>query len=514
MVTPLSLFGYPQRARLAHPPDQPVIVDLFAGGGGASEGIRRATGVHPIVAINHDPAAIEMHAANHPQTLHLCESVYDVRPADVIRGRPVDLLWASPDCTHFSRAKGGKPRKKEIRGLAWVVVTWAKEVRPRIICLENVPEFVTWGPLDEHDRPDRERAGETFRAWVRALRELGYVVEWRVLVAADFGAPTTRKRLFLVARCDGQPIRWPEPTHGPDRAHPYRTAAECIDWSIPCPSIFERKRPLAEATQRRIAEGIRRYVLETARPFIVPVKSWGGGGNGPRSIGEPMRTVTTSKRGEYALVAPALVETRNGERAGQAPRTRDIQRPLGTVTATGSQGALVAAFLAKHYGGPNGHPCYGKPLDGPLGAVTSRDSHGLVAAHLTKFYGTSTGSGLDEPAPTVTATGQHLGLVAAFLLKYYGSGGQWQALDEPMHTIVAKARFGLVTVDIDGEEYALADIGMRMLQPREFARAQGFHDDYELTGTKSEQIARIGNSVCPDVAAALVGANLEHRRAA
>jgi DNA (cytosine-5)-methyltransferase 1 len=505
MVTQLSLLAFPQRARVSHAPDLPVIVDLFAGGGGASEGIRRATGTHPIVAINHDPAAIAMHAANHPSTLHLCESVYDVRPGDVIRGRAIDLLWASPDCTHFSRAKGGKPRKKEIRGLAWVVVDWAREVRPRIICLENVPEFVTWGPLHPEDHPDPKlrgqpdpaHAGETFREWTAALRDLGYAVEWRVLVAADYGAPTTRRRLFLVARADGAPIAWPEPTHGPGRAQPYRTAAECIDWSIPCPSIFTRKRPLAEATQRRIAEGVRRYVLEAARPFIVPVKSWGGGGNGPRSIDEPMRTVTTSKRGEFAVVAPSLINTRNGERQGQAPRTHDITRPFPTVTATGSQGALVAAFLAKHNGsGDRWAAAVGQDLAEPMHTVTGRDTKAAVTAHLA-------------PEP-----GDQSEAVAAFLVKYYGSGGQWQALTEPLHTIVAKARFGLVTVPIAGEEYALVDIGMRMLVPRELARAQGFGDDYHLTGTVEEQTGRIGNSVCPDVAAALVGANLPMRRAA
>lgn len=458
-IPQLSLLAYPSRVRLAHPPELPVIVDLFAGGGGASEGIRRALGIHPLVAINHDPAAIAMHAANHPPTLHLCESVYDVRPGDVIRGRDVDLLWASPDCTHFSRAKGGRPRRQEIRGLAWVVVDWAREVRPRVICLENVPEFVTWGPLDEHGQPDPAHAGETFAAWVEALRALGYLIEWRVLSAADYGAPTSRRRLFLVARCDGQPVRWPTPTHGPDRSQPYRTAGECIDWSIPTRSIFGRARPLAEATQRRIAAGLVRYVLEAERPYIVD-----GG-------------------------AHWLINTRNGERAGQRPRTRDLRDPMPTVTAKGSQGALVTAWLAKHYTG-----VVGSDLRAPLGTVTAVDHHSLCAAQLER-----------EPAGNARQ-------VAAYLTAYYGSERDGQALDEPLRTIPTRDRFGLVTVTLDGEPYVVTDIGMRMLQPRELATAQGFGSDYHLTGTKTEQIARIGNSVCPDVAAALVGANLDTAR--
>jgi DNA (cytosine-5)-methyltransferase 1 len=432
---------------IAHPPN---IVDLFAGGGGASEGIRQALGVAPALAVNHDPAAIAMHATNHPTTDHLCEDVFRVAPFRP-RKRSIDLLWASPDCTHHSRAKGGKPRENKRRMLAWVVVEWARAVMPRVICLENVPEFLDWGPLDSDGRPDPARKGETFREFVGALQLAGYRVEWRNLVAADFGAPTIRKRLFLVARCDGEAIRWPDPTHGAGRVSPWRTAAECIDWSIPCPSIFLSReegrkvgavRPLAEATLRRIAEGVRRYVLQAARPFVVC---------------------------QRALVAPVLVHTANGERDGQAPRARDVERPLGTVTATGSQGAMVAAFLAKHYGG-----VVGQALTAPVGTVTAVDHHSLVSAFLTKFYGSEI--------------------------------GQNQRPDEPLHTVPTIDRFGLVTVELDGEPYALVDIGMRMLQPRELARAQGFEDSYVLTGSKREQVARIGNSVCPPVARAVVAA--------
>lgn len=532
----------PPRATADRSRRRPVVIDLFAGGGGASEGIRRALGRCPVVAVNHNPAAIAMHAANHPSTLHLVESVFNVRPKATAAGREIDLLWASPDCTHFSRAKGAVPRSKEIRSLAWVVVDWAREVRPRIIMLENVPEFATWGPLDDDGLPIRERAGETFLEFIRALEVQGYAVEWRSLVAADYGAPTTRKRLFLVARRDGLPIRWPEPTHGPRRAHPHRSAAECIDWSIPCPSIFERRKPLAEATQRRIAEGLWRYVLgPNARPFLVGLTH----GGRLYDVDEPLRTVTTANGGEFAavspmvapvvvanntnnvarpvtapvptvttggrnmLVSPVLIQAGYGERAGQAPRVLDVNAPLGTVVAGGGKHALVAAWLAKHYGGVVGHG-----VDRPIGTVTAIDHHSLVAAHLTKFHGSAlAGSPVDAPHPTITAGGGkgggHAGLVAAFLTKFYSQGGRSQAADRPLDTVVSKARFGLVTVDLDGEPWAVVDIGLRMLQPRELARAQGFADSYVLTGTKAQQIERIGNSVCPPVVEALVRAQFD-----
>jgi len=514
-----------------------VAVDCFAGGGGASAAIEQASGHAPVLAINHDPAAIAMHRANHPGTYHLCEDIFDVEPNDVAQGLRIDLAWFSPDCTHFSRAKGGKPRKKEIRALAWIVVKWAQQVRPRVICLENVVEFITWGPLDEAGHIIEARKGETFNEWREQLEELGYRVEWRVLNAADHGAPTSRKRLFFVARCDDEEIVWPEPTHGEPPLEPYRAAAECIDWSLPCPSIFNRKKPLAEKTQARIAEGLRRYFFEPEEPFLVnlqvPTLMANNTNNAPGTVEEPLKTITTGNR--HYLVASSLINTRNGEREGQAPRARDIERPLGTITAQGSQGALVAAFLAKHYGG-----VVGNDLRTPMGSITAKDSQGLVAAHLTKFYGTSTGANLLEPAPTVTGQGQHLGLVAAnvihhrgrsvgrelgaplptvtasgsghlglvaaFLLKYYGTGGQWSGLGEPMHTIVSKARMGLVTVTIAGEEYAVVDIGMRMLQPHELAKAQGLPEGYILNGNKTQQIARIGNSVSPFPARALVEA--------
>ena len=427
------------------------VVDLFAGGGGASEGIRLALGIAPTVAVNHDPAAIEMHAANHPGTMHLCEDVFKVTPFRP-NGKPIDLLWASPDCTHHSRARGGKPRSTGRRLLAWVIVEWARSVHPRVIALENVQEFQDWGPLDEHDQPIPARKGETFREFVSALRITGYRVEWRVLNAADFGAPTSRRRLVLLARCDGEAIRWPEPSHGPGRAHPWRTAAEIIDWSLPCPSIFERTRPLAEATERRIAEGIRRYVLTAAKPFVIAIDHKSAGVQPVWSASTPVSTITRENR--HALVAPTLIQTGYGERAGQAPRVLDLSRPLGTVTAV--------------------------------------DHHSPVTAMLS---------------PSANAQLTNAPKVAAFLCKYYGTGGQHQGCGEPLHTVPTVVdRFGLVTVTIDGEAYVLADIGLRMLQPRELANAQGFGPEYILTGNKREQVARIGNSVCPPVAAAVVAA--------
>ncbi len=441
-----------------------VAIDLFAGGGGASEGITEALGCGPAVAINHDEHAISMHALNHPDTEHRCESVFAVDAAQVCRGRKVGLLWASPDCTHFSRAKGGKPRDGKIRGLAWIVVTWATAVAPRIICLENVAEFLTWGPLLEDGHPDPTRTGETFREFVAQLRALGYAVDWKILCAADFGAPTIRKRLFLVARRDGLPICWPEPTHGKGRAESWRPAAECIDWSIPCPSIFDRKKPLADATCRRIAAGIVRYVLN-GKPFIV----------------------------NFRGTSPGHVQK-------SATGTDD---PLRTITGCNHHG-LVSAFLAKHYTG-----VVGSDLRDPAGTITAIDHHSLVSGNLIQIGARHEGGnqGLDSPVATLLTT-ERFALVAAFLVQYYSSGGQHARLNDPLPTVVSKARHGLVLVPIDGVDYVLADIGLRMLRPRELATAQGFPNSYQLNGTTAQQIARIGNSVCPPVAAAVVRAQV------
>lgn len=532
-----------------------LIVDNFAGGGGASTGIELAIGRSPDLAINHDPEAVAMHRVNHPETEHFCGDVWEVDPEAATRGRSVGLAWFSPDCKHHSKAKGGKPRDAKIRALAWVVNRWARKVKPRVIILENVEEFADWGPLDADGFPDPKKIGMTFRFWLGKLKAAGYEVEMRQLRACDYGAPTTRKRLFIIARCDGAPIVWPMPTHGPGRPQPYRVAAECIDWSIPCPSIFERKKPLADKTLRRIARGIQRFVIDSPKPFIVPTAH--AGDARVHSIDEPLRTITGSRRGDHALVtpfiapatqgdgasgpdrrshsaeeplrtiitrgapfhlvAPTLIQTGYGERPGQLPRSLDLHQPLGTVVGCGQKHALVAAYLAKHNGG---HEATGSSLAEPIHTVTAKDHHSLTTAFLTKFYGTSTGADLREPIPTVTANGRgggHIAEVRAFLLRYNGesaAGGDERAssLDLPFGALTTARRFGVVMVA--GQEYEIADIGMRMLQPRELFRAQGFDDEYvidfEYEGkplTKTAQIRMCGNSVCPPIAAALVRAN-------
>lgn len=542
-----------------------IIVDNFAGGGGASTGIEAALGRPIDYAINHDPLAIAMHRANHPQTVHLTTSVWDVNPRALAAGRDVALGWFSPDCTFHSKARGGKPFRdrdtaRRRRGLAWLVPQWMRAVRPRVVMLENVEEFADWGPLGEDGRPCPIRKGMTFRRWVKQIQNLGYSIDMRELRACDYGAPTTRKRLFVIARCDGEDIVFPEAMHGPGRL-PYRTAAECIDWSIPCPSIFERSKPLAENTLRRIARGVMRYVVNNPQPFIVPVTHAGDARF--HGIDEPFRTVTGANRGEMALVSPfiaplrgtseahhtthsladplstvsaggthhalvapviarigqtggggdysndtrdplttvttkaehllvaaTMINTRNGERAGQAPRIRDLLDPMPTVTAAGSQGGLVAAFLARHYGG---HENDGSAMDAPMHTITTKDHHSLVTAFLLKFYGT-------DQAPR---------------------------LERPLDTVTTKGRFGLVTVH--GEPYRIVDIGMRMLQPRELFRAQSFDDAYlierglgedgeSIAFTKGQQVHMCGNSVPPVVAKALVRANVrvdsEQRRTA
>lgn len=458
-----------------------LIIDSFAGGGGASMGIELALGRSPDIAINHNADAIRMHAANHPRTKHYCEDVWAVDPVKACGGSPVGLMWLSPDCKHFSKAKGGKPVEKKIRGLAWIAVRWAKAVRPEVIVLENVEEFQDWGPLQEDGRPCPLRKGLTFRRFVRQLENLGYQVQHRELIAADYGTPTSRKRLFLIARCDGLPIIWPEPTHGKGRAQPWRTAAECIDFTLPCPSIFERKRPLAENTLRRIAKGVRKYVIDAAEPFIVGIDNASNGGRDAWPSSAPLTTITAEAR--HALVVPTMITTGYGERPGQSPRVPGLDKPLGTIVS-GQKHALVTAFLAKHYGG-----VIGQPLDKALGTITAVDHHSLV---------------------TVSHTGQHREQVSAFLMKYYGTDQDPQ-MGLPLHTITTKDRFGLVMVH--GQPHYIADIGMRMLAPRELFRAQGFPETYRIEAdadgkpfTKSQQVRMCGNSVCPPLAEAIVRA--------
>lgn len=601
-----------------------IIVDNFAGGGGASTGIELATGRSVDIAINHDENAVAMHTTNHPDTLHYCESVFDVNPMAATAGRPVGLAWFSPDCRHFSKAKGSKPVEKEIRGLAWIVIRWALAVRPRVMMLENVEEFKTWGPLLAAEmRPDPTRAGETFEAFCGmlscgvpaghpALAEcceflgiaadgeqaqqlvagLGYSVDHRELRACDYGAPTIRKRFFMVMRCDGVPVTWPEPTHGDPKSpavqngklNAWRTAAECIDWSIPAPSIFDRKKPLAENTLKRIARGIQRFVIDNASPFIVkcnhtsnrtsydcfrgqalsdplqtitkthgyaiarPVMTplfAGTGGSEfqmrPRPVNKPFFTLLTQNRTNViAPVLAPLIARQFGASVGHR-----ADEPSATITAGGGgKSQLVSACLAKHYGG--NYQGAGVGLDEPVHSVTTVDHHALLTAQLMVNNTGHPGGEADKPVHTIT-TGNHHGLVTSHLVKLRGTCRDGQRTGEPMPTITAGGLHvgevktmlavesydeqradqvlaflrqycgddydGLVTVD--GIVYRIVDIGMRMLQPHELYRAQGFPEwyiiDRDYRGVKyakDKQVARCGNAVPPPFAEALVRANL------
>ena len=551
-----------------------LFVDNFAGGGGASTGIEIAIGRSVDIAINHDPDAIAMHKANHPNTKHYCEDVWQVDPMEACGGHPVALAWFSPDCKHFSRAKGGKPVDKNIRGLAWVAVKWAYHVRPRVLMMENVPEIQTWGPLGEDSKPIKERSGETFEGFILALttgipadhpafyemcsaldiqadskmayalqQGLGYTIDYRTLKSCDYGAPTTRTRFYLIGRCDGKAIIWPKPTHGPKKADavrsgkmlPYRTAAECIDWSIPAQSIFERDKPLAENTLRRIARGIQKFVIENPEPFIVRYKF----DNEPESINEPLSTVTAvnshyvatpiltkfqqNSSGQpidrpvdtvmpgaqrFGLVAPTLIQY-HSETAKDEVRGQELDEPLMTQD-TSNRYALSVAHIMKNYAG--GYNGAGSAADAPLDTVTAKDHNSLVTAHILTMRNNMDGQPADEPLTTISTSGAHHAEVQAFLVKYFSNGAA-KSVDAPLDTVTTKDRFALVT--IHGEEYIITDIRMRMLQPRELFNAQGFPGDYiietDANGNpypKSKQVARCGNAVTPPVATALVRANL------
>lgn len=602
---------FPAQSFAASLPCEGLFVDGFAGGGGASTGIKQAIGREVDIAINHSPTAIAIHKANHPTTEHHCQDIRAVWPRHATRLRPVAGAWFSPDCKEFSKAKGAPVKDRHIRALANEVTNWLRDVRPTVGYLENVEEFEYAAPLDANGVPLPDQKGKAFKALVRQWRGIGYRVQWRLLKACDYGAPTSRRRLYVIMRCDGLPIVWPKPTHAPANDNrvlagtlePYRTAAECIDWDIECPSIFDRSRELADATMRRIAHGVMRYVVQRP-PFIV------------------------SRDGEL-VAGSSLYRTRNGEREGQAPRALDLQNPLGTVAAESSGFGLSTATLAPfitygQHGGAN------RPADEPHHtiAASKKDTNGVVVAHLekfaqngrgrpadqpfdtvmagatrhaavstflTRFYGsdkTGAGGNPEQPLGTIRAGGQHHAVVAAhmaqfntnpngtvnpghdmrdlvstiatrgphqgvvettlveegslppallkrattvaaFLVKYYGEGGQSQAADVPLDVITTKARYAVVTVTIDAVTYVIVDIGLRMLKPRELARAQGFPDNYILNPivrkivrgkwverhlTIAEQISAIGNSVCPPVARALVAANhpysIEQRLAA
>lgn len=642
--------------------DDEIVVDFFCGGGGAGTGLEMGLGRAVNVAKNHSPAAISMHTVNHPGAVHYTTDVFDGDPDAECGGKAVGWFHMSPDCTHHSQAAGGQPRKREIRNLSWIGLKWAGKKKPRVISLENVKQILQWGPLvAKRDKatgrvvklggsvaapgevvpvhqqflvPDPARRGRTWAVFIAELQRLGYAVEWRVIKACDFGAPTSRERLFMIARCDGQPIVWPEPTHAKNPAKgqkKWRTAAECIDWTIPSKSIFDRPKPLAPATLRRIAKGMKKFVIDAADPFIVPIANWSG--DSVQSAHEPLRTVTSwprggsfamaspiiapathqgsdrindpaaplptitcANRGELTLISPTLIQTGYGERAGQEPRVPGLGQPLGTVVAGGVKHAIagavlvgtggpeysgkpapidqpagtlmtqnhrsvVTAFMAQMNGGFN--TTAAKSIEDPMTTVTNTGSqqqlvtanlvhlrgncdardagdplhtisaggthHGLVTAFMERQFGASVGQGVDEPAPTITAGGGgksslvELQLspeveagalrVAAFLISYYGAS-VGQGVDEPAPTITTKDRLGLVTVTIKGTPYVIVDICLRMLQPSELYKAQGFPSDYIIAHgadgkpfTKTEQVHMCGNSVSPPPMAALARAN-------
>lgn len=538
-----------------------LIVDNFAGGGGASTGIEMATGYSVDIAINHDPEAIKMHKANHPNTKHYCENVWSVDPVKACNGHPVGLAWFSPDCKHFSKAKGGKPKDKNIRGLAWVACRWAGLVRPRVIMLENVEEFKTWGPLNRGHHPIKAKQGKTFEKFVQQLNDLGYTVEFKELIAADYGAPTMRKRFFLIARCDGKPIVWPEPTHAPADSEevkaglkkPYVGAYTQLDFSLPCPSIFDTSeeikekygiravRPLAPKTMERIARGLKKFVLDNPEPFIIQCNH--GGERRPNDIRDPMPTIT-GKHG-YGIVEPYMVQI--GQTGFAKDRSKDVREPLTTIVSknehclieptlapymgtnttnhpggnckdpihtitTGNQQCLISPTLIQYHSETSKDGVRGQTIKDPIMTVDGSNRYGLVTSFLSKFYKSGTGQDLREPLHTITTSAGHFGEVRAFLIKYYGDA-TGQDIEKPLDTVTTKDRFGLVT--IKGVDYQIVDIGLRMLEPRELYGCQGFPDDYiidhDYTGKiypRSEQVRRCGNAVCPPIPAALVRANL------
>ena len=504
-----------------------LIVDNFAGGGGASTGIEMATGMSVDIAINHDPEAIKMHKVNHPNTKHYCESVWQVNPVEACNGRPVALAWFSPDCKHFSKAKGGKPKDKSIRGLAWVSLRWAALVRPRVIMLENVEEFKTWGPLNRNNRPIKKKQGVTFKKFIIQLKNLGYKVEFRELVAADYGAPTMRKRFFMIARCDGKSIVWPEPTHAPADSEavkarllePYVGAYTQLDFSLPCPSIFDTAeeikekygiravRPLAPKTMERIARGLKKFVLDNSEPFIVQVNHSGAKSDYCKSANEPLNTIT-GKHG-FGIVEPYMVQI--GQTGFTADRSKDVREPLTTIVSK-NEHCLISPTLIQYHSETSDKEVRGQTIEDPIMTVDGSNRYGLVTSFLSKFYKTGIGQDCREPLHTVTTSAGHFGEVRAFLIKYYGQG-TGQDIKSPLDTITAQDRFGLVT--IAGVDYQIVDIGLRMLEPKELYGCQGFPDDYiidkDYTGKpypRSEQVRRCGNAVCPPIPAALVKANL------
>lgn len=613
------------------PQDDEIVVDFFCGGGGAGTGLEMGLGRPVTVAKNHSPAAIRMHTANHPHAKHFTTDVFEGDPDEECGGRAVGWFHMSPDCTHHSQAAGGQPRKREIRNLSWIGLKWAGKKKPRVISLENVKQILQWGPLmAKRDKatgrvmkldgsiaapgervpvqqqflvPDPKRRGITWRRFVTLLEGMGYVVEWQIINACDFGAPTSRERLFMIARCDGQPIVWPEPTHAKKPAkgqQKWRTAADCIDWTVPSKSIFGRKKDLAPATLRRVAKGLKKFIIDNPQPFIVPIANWSGelaqsaqeplrtitswprggsfamaspiiapathqGSDRVNDALEPLPTVTCANRGELTMISPVMITAAHGQgRPGGVQRwgdgCKDASIPLGTVTASGDH-AVATAFMAQMNGGFNTTDAKG--IDEPMTTVTNTGSqqqlvtanlvhlrgncdardatdplhtisaggthHGLMTAFMERQFGASVGQALDEPASTITAGGggksslvelklspeQEAGAlrVAAFLISYYGTENT-SAANQPAPTVTTKDRLGLVTVHVKGTPYVIVDICLRMLQPHELYRAQGFPADYIIDKgadgkpfTKTEQVHMCGNSVSPPPMAALARAN-------
>lgn len=578
-----------------------IIVDSFAGGGGASTGIELATGRVVNVAINHDPDAILMHRTNHPHTEHYQASVWDVDPVEVCRGRKVGLLWASPDCKHFSKAKGGKPVDKNIRGLAWIVLRWAGTVRPRVIMLENVEEFQTWGPVRK-GKPVKKLTGKTFHKWLSQLQNLGYAVEWQELVAADYGAPTTRKRFFLIARCDGLPITWPEPTHAPadspevkaGKKKPWRSAAEIIDWTLPCPSIFDTReqirekhglnaqRPLRPNTMRRVTRGVDKFVIKSGNPFLVIVNH--AGEFRGQSLGDPLQTITakhgygvanpvmapltmhnnenavgtaitdpvntitgSGAGGHQMLITPTLAaigQTSGGDRGrsvtepthtqvskaeecvvcpamiqyhteqSEHVRGQAVTDPIMTIDASNRYG-IAAATLTKYYGNDQ----HGQDIQDPLHTITAKDREGVTLASLVKMKGTNLGGPATEPVQTITAGGGHHGVVTTEVAEATPGADlrNWPKIRAALNEYCGYKLEDneVILFLIGGAWYFMADIGLRMLTPRELYRANGFPDDYKIERDyqgnvygKTKQVARCGNAVPPPFATALVRANL------
>ncbi|MNO56126.1 C-5 cytosine-specific DNA methylase [compost metagenome] len=613
------------------PQDDEIVVDFFCGGGGAGTGLEMGLGRPVTVAKNHSPAAISMHTANHPAARHFTTDVFEGDPDEECQGRPVGWFHMSPDCTHHSQAACGQPRKREIRNLSWIGLKWAGKKKPRVISLENVKQILQWGPLmAKRDKntgrvmkldgtvaavgervpvqqqflvPDPKRRGITWRRFVHLLEGMGYQVEWRIIKACDFGAPTSRERLFMIARCDGQPIVWPEPTHAkhPTKGqHKWRTAADCIDWSVPSKSIFGRKKELAAATLRRVAKGMKKFVLDNPQPFIVPIANWSG--ELAQSAHEPLRTVTSWPRGgSFAMASPVILPaTHQG-----ADRVNNPGDPLPTVTAANRGELMMASPVMVGAGGP---VYAGKPVaaDQPMGTLMTQSHRALASAHLVKFRFNSEGAAITDPVPTITSGGnykrpagaahamgvctafieqanggfnttpakgpdeplttvtntgsqqrlvtaslatlrrncvgrpvddlvptmtagaEHHALVeyklspeheegalrvAAFLISYYGTENI-SACDAPAPTVTTKDRLGLVTVFVKGTPYVIVDICLRMLQPHELYRAQGFPASYIIDKgadgkpfTKTEQVHMCGNSVSPPPMAAIARAN-------